>query len=108
MDTSFGSTSTDASGHYSLGLPVGTYDVTYSVFGYATHVENNVQITDGNTTTVNVALQPSPSVTLSGNVTDGSGHGWPLYARIDVAGKPGGPLFTDPITGHYSINYRRT
>ena len=39
----------------------------------------------------------------SGNVTDGSGHSWPLYARIDVAGKPGGPDFTDPITGHYSI-----
>jgi Carboxypeptidase regulatory-like domain/Kelch motif len=103
VDTSFGSTTTDPNGHYSIVLPVGTYDVTYSSFGYATHVENGVQITDGNTTTVNVALQPSPSVTLSGTVTDGSGHGWPLYARIDVAGKPGGPSFTDPITGHYSI-----
>jgi len=103
VDTSFGSTTTDATGHYSLGLPVGTYDVTYSAFGYGTHVQNNVQITDGNTTTVNVALQPSPSVTLSGTVTDGSGHGWPLYARVDVAGKPGGPTFTDPITGHYSV-----
>jgi hypothetical protein len=103
VDTSFGSTTTDATGHYSIGLPVGTYDVTYSAFGYATHTENNVQITDGNTTTVNVALQPSPSVTLSGTVTDGSGHGWPLYTQIDVAGKPGGPIFTDPITGHYSM-----
>jgi N-acetylneuraminic acid mutarotase len=103
VDTSFGSTTTDANGNYSIGLPVGTYDVTYSAFGYATHTETNVQITDGNTTTVNVALQPSPSVTVSGTVTDGSGHGWPLYARIDVAGKPGGPDFTDPITGHYSI-----
>ena len=62
-----------------------------------------IQITDGNTTTQDVALQPSPSVTLSGNVTDGSGHGWPLYARIDVAGDPASPFFTDPITGHYSI-----
>ena len=61
-------------------------------------------ITDGGTTTKNVALQPSPSVTVSGTVTDGSGHGWPLYARIDVTGKPGGPAFTDPITGHYSIS----
>ena len=60
VDTSFGSTTTDASGNYSLGLPVGTYDVTYSAFGYGTHVENGVQITDGNTTTVNVALTPSP------------------------------------------------
>jgi carboxypeptidase family protein/Kelch motif protein len=100
---SFGSTTTDSNGDYSLALPVGTYDVTYSDFGYATDTESGVQITDGTTTTKNVALQPSPSVTLSGNVTDGSGHGWPLYARIDVAGDPASPFFTDPITGHYSI-----
>jgi hypothetical protein len=103
VTTSLGSTITDASGHYSLTLPVGTYDVTYSKFGYATDTESSVQITDGNTTTVNVALQPSPSVTVSGTVTDGSGHGWPLYTRIDVAGDPNGPFFTDPVTGHYSI-----
>jgi hypothetical protein len=103
VDTPFGSTITDSSGHYSITLPVGTYDVTYSRFGYATHTEPGVQITDGNTTTVNVALQPSPSVTVSGNITDGSGHGWPLYTRIDVAGDPDAPFFTDPITGHYSI-----
>jgi Carboxypeptidase regulatory-like domain/Kelch motif len=103
VDTPLGSTTTDASGHYSINLPVGTYDVTYSRFGYATHTETGVPITDGNTTTVNVALQPSPSVTVSGNITDGSGHGWPLYSRIDVAGDPDAPFFTDPITGHYSI-----
>jgi Carboxypeptidase regulatory-like domain/Kelch motif len=101
---SFGTTTTDASGNYSMALPVGTYDVTYSAFGYGTHVESGVQITDGNTTTVNVALQPQPNVTVSGNVTDGSGHGWPLYTRIDVAGDPASPFFTDPVSGHYSIS----
>lgn len=100
---SFGSTTTDSSGHYSINLPVGTYDVTYSAFGYGTDTESSVQITDGTTTTKNVALTPQPSVTLSGTVTDGSGHGWPLYARIDVAGDPASPFFTDPISGHYSI-----
>jgi hypothetical protein len=50
-----------------------------------------------------VALQPQPSVTVSGTITDGSGHGWPLYTQIDVAGDPNGPFFTDPVTGHYSI-----
>ena len=48
-------------------------------------VESGVQITDGNTTTVNVALVPQPKVHVTGTVTDGSGHGWPLYTRIDVA-----------------------
>jgi N-acetylneuraminic acid mutarotase len=103
VDTSFGSTTTDANGNYSITLPVGTYDVTYSAFGYGTHVESGVQITDGNTTTVNVALVPQPKVHLTGTVTDGSGHGWPLYTRIDVAGDPQGPFFTDPITGKYDF-----
>ena len=75
VDTNFGSTVTDASGNYKLTLPTGTYSVTYSAFGYGTDVKNGVVITDGGTTTKNVALTPSPSVTLSGNVTDGSGHG---------------------------------
>jgi len=104
VDTTFGTTVTDSSGNYSLTLPTGSYTVTYSAFGYGTHAENGVVITDGGTTTKNVALQASPSVTVSGTVTDGSGHGWPLYARIDITGKPGGPAFTDPITGHYSIS----
>ena len=103
VNTGFGTTMTDSSGNYSIGLPVGTYNPTYKLFGYADDTESNVSITNGATTTVNVALQPQPSVTLSGTVTDGSGHGWPLYTQIDVAGDPNGPFFTDPVTGQYSI-----
>jgi len=103
VDTSAGTTTTDSSGHYSITLPVGTYNPTYSRFGYADQTESNVSITADTTTTVNVALQPQPSVTVSGTVTDGSGHGWPLYSQIDVAGDPNGPFFTNPVTGQYSI-----
>ena len=103
VTTSLGTTTTDANGHYSITLPVGTYSATYSRFGYADNTQNNISITAGTTTTVNVALQPQPSVTVSGTITDGSGHGWPLYTQIDVAGDPASPFFTDPITGHYSI-----
>jgi N-acetylneuraminic acid mutarotase len=95
---------TDANGHYSKVLPVGTYTVTVSAFGFATKTIDNVVISDGQTTTLNFALDPSASVTLSGTVKDGSGHGWPLYARIDIAGRPGGPIYTDPVTGHYSVS----
>jgi hypothetical protein len=42
-------------------------------------------------------------VDLTGTVTDGSGHGWPLYARIDITGYAGGPVFTDPVTGRYTV-----
>jgi hypothetical protein len=103
VDTGFGTTTTDSNGKYSISLPVGTYNPTYKLFGYADDTESNVSITDGATTTVDVALQPQPSVTLSGTITDGSGHKWPLYTQIDIAGDPNGPFFTDPITGQYSI-----
>ena len=46
---------------------------------------------------------PHATVTISGRVTDGSGHGWPLYAKIEVAGRPGAPIFTNPANGRYSV-----
>lgn len=46
------------------------------------------------------------TVTISGTVTDGSGHGWPLYASItanDIPNPPSVFTTTDPLTGHYSF-----
>ncbi|MFS8521986.1 MAG: carboxypeptidase regulatory-like domain-containing protein, partial [Micromonosporaceae bacterium] len=60
------------------------------------------EILAGQTTVQDFALQPVDSVTISGTVTDGSGHGWPLYARIQVTGTPV-QTFTDPATGQYSL-----
>jgi Carboxypeptidase regulatory-like domain len=75
VTTSLGTTTTDANGNYSITLPVGTYNPTYSRFGYGDQTQSNVSITSGATTTVNVALQPEPSVTVSGTIKDGSGQG---------------------------------
>jgi N-acetylneuraminic acid mutarotase len=97
-------TTTASNGSYSLTLPVGAYDLTFAGFGYATQTVTGLQVTNGGTTTKNAALGPVPFVTVSGAVTDGSGHGYPLYARIDVNGRPGGPVFTNPGTGRYSVN----
>jgi N-acetylneuraminic acid mutarotase len=96
-------THTDASGHYSMKLPVDTYTVTASGYGFAPKTVNNVSVTDGGTTTQDFALDPLPTVDVSGTVTDGSGHGWPLYAKITIDGYPFGPVFTDPVTGHYTV-----
>lgn len=104
VSTPVASTTTDDQGHYSLTLPAGTYDVTFSAFGYVTKTVTGVQVNNGGNTTVNTALTPKPSVHVTGSVTDGSGHGWPLYARIDITGRPGGPIFTVPATGHYSVD----
>jgi N-acetylneuraminic acid mutarotase len=97
------SATTDASGHYDLTIDTGTYNLTVAAYGYTTATVSGVAVTDGATVTENVALNPVPRATISGTVADGSGHGWPLYATITVAGLPGGPVYTDPFTGRYSL-----
>ncbi|HEY7175379.1 MAG TPA: carboxypeptidase regulatory-like domain-containing protein, partial [Micromonosporaceae bacterium] len=94
---------TDSSGHYSVSVPVGTYDATAAAYGYQSKTVNNVVVTDGGSVTENFALVKLPTSTVSGTVTDGSGHNWPLYATISADGVPGGPVYTDPFTGHYSM-----
>ena len=95
---------TDAQGHYSAPVGIGTYQVTATAYGYLPATASAVRITEGTTTTVNLAVTKVPTRTLSGKVTDGSGHGWPLYAKITVDGYPGGALYTDPKTGAYSVD----
>jgi N-acetylneuraminic acid mutarotase len=102
--TSTTTTTTDSQGRYDLTLPTGSYDLTDSAFGYQTKTVTGVQVTDGGTTTQNAALTPSPAVHVTGTVTDGSGHGYPLYTRIDITGRPGGPVWTNPATGQYSVD----
>ncbi|MGW3635919.1 carboxypeptidase regulatory-like domain-containing protein, partial [Streptomyces sp. NPDC005122] len=93
----------DASGHYRTSVPAGTHDATASAYGYADKTVKGVTVTDGGSVTEDFALGTVPSSTVSGKVTDGSGHSWPLYATISVDGVPGGPVHTDPYTGRYSL-----
>ncbi|HTU75648.1 MAG TPA: carboxypeptidase regulatory-like domain-containing protein [Trebonia sp.] len=94
---------TNTQGHYDLTVPVGSYDVTAAAFGYKTSTVSSVAVTDGGQVTEDFALTTAPRSTVTGTVTDGSGHGWPLYAAITADGVPGGPVFTNPATGHYSL-----
>lgn len=98
---------TDASGHYELPAAVGGRDVTATAFGHDPMTAQDVSVTAQATTTQNFALSPQPSVTLSGTITDGSGHGWPVYAKVTVRGIPGGIVYTDPATGRYQVNVPR-
>ncbi len=94
---------TAANGTYTLNVPTGTYDVVASAYGYASITRSNVVVGDGATITENFALVSVPKVALSGTVTDGSGHAWPLYSKITVDGVPGAPVYSDPFTGHYEL-----
>ncbi|HEX5495359.1 MAG TPA: carboxypeptidase regulatory-like domain-containing protein [Mycobacteriales bacterium] len=98
------SATTDGQGRYVVSLPVGSYNMTVtSVFGYADASATGVTVTDGGNTVQNFAMVAQPTVTVSGTVTDGSGHGWPLYAQVQAVGTPVPAAFTDPFTGVYHL-----
>ncbi len=97
------STETTADGSYTFILPVGSYDMTAAAFGYETATATGVQVLEDQTTTQSFTLQPVPRATVSGTVNDGSGHDWPLYAKITVQGVPDGTIYTDPATGGYAV-----
>lgn len=94
---------TDAAGYFSMTLPVDTYTVNISAYGYMPVSIPGVVIAENLTTTLNIALDSAPSYTVSGMVFDPAA-GWGLYARISIDGYPGEPIWTDPATGNYSIS----
>lgn len=91
-------------GSYTMTVPAGSYDVTASAYGYSAKTVKTVKVTDGGSVTENFALDTVPHASVTGTVTDGSGHAWPLYAEVSVDGVPGGPAYTDPYTGRYSLD----
>ncbi|WP_075017557.1 carboxypeptidase regulatory-like domain-containing protein [Actinacidiphila rubida] len=97
------SATSDATGAFTMDIPPGSYDVTASAYGYSSASDNGVALTDGGTVTESFALDAVPRQTVTGKITDGSGHGWPLYAKITADGVPGGPVFSDPVTGAYTL-----
>ena len=46
-------------------------------------------------------------VVVSGRITDGSGHGWPLLAKVTAVGSSAAPVLTNPNTGKYQIKVNR-
>jgi subtilisin family serine protease len=94
-------TTTDSSGHYSLTLPVGTYDVTASHFGYLSQTASGVQVNEGQTTVQDFALALAPSHAVSGHVRDNAGS--PIAgATVTILGTPIAPATTD-ASGAYSF-----
>jgi hypothetical protein len=95
--------STGADGRYQLTFEAGTHEVTAGKYGYVAET-TTVTVAESEVVTVDFALAPAAMIAVSGTVTDGSGHGWPLYAKVEVAGRPGEPVFTDPVTGAYEFD----
>ncbi|WP_369371687.1 S8 family serine peptidase [Promicromonospora sp. Populi] len=97
------SDTTDAEGAYRLGLEEGSYDLSVSAFGFI-DAAAQADVVEDETTTQDFVLEAAPTTTVSGTVTDGSGHGWPLDAKVTVQGAPSSVVaWTDPFTGEYSL-----
>jgi len=98
------STFSHADGTYGVNVPADTYDVTATAFGFASQTVNGVVVDDAVTVTQDFALDPLETAFLDGFVTD-DGHGWPLYARVDIlfGGLNVATTFTSPFDGHYAI-----
>ncbi|WP_114907353.1 S8 family serine peptidase [Ornithinimicrobium murale] len=95
-------TVTNDEGAYQALVTAGDYTVTASKFGYGTATQT-VTVTADSEVTADFALEAAPSAALSGTVTDGSGHGFPVYAQISVAGSDV-TTYSDPATGSYSLD----
>ncbi len=96
------SATTDASGHYDVAVPPGSYAATATTFGYTPASRQDLTVTQDQTATANFTLTAVPGHTVTGTVTD-SGHHWPVYAAITIDGYPHGTIYTDPYTGAYSV-----
>ena len=95
-------TSDEDFGTYYRMLTNGTYTVTFSAFGYISQTFDNVVITGETQTTLDVALEQSEVISLSGTVTD-SDSGLPIAnALIEVLNTPIDPVYTNEL-GQYEI-----
>ncbi len=93
---------TDADGYYSMSMLVGTYTVTAEAYGYYP-ASTVVEIITDTTLTQDFSLAAAPPAVISGTVTDAL-TGWPVYSYISIEGYPAGGLWTDPVTGFYSVS----
>ena len=91
-------TPTGSAGDYTVLLPVGSYDVAASAFGYLTQSANAVVINDGQTIALPFTLAAAPAHAISGHVTDSFLH--PVAgATVTVLGAPA----TTDGNGFYSF-----
>lgn len=99
-------TTTDAQGVYTRRVPVtvapDTYTVRVSRYGFLGASASGVTVALEQTTDQDFVLDVADQYTVSGFVRD-SATGWPLHARIAIAGYPDSPVWSDPVTGAYSV-----
>jgi uncharacterized repeat protein (TIGR01451 family) len=94
-------TTTDATGVYTVSVPAGLYDVTASAFGYLPATVRHVSVIKGFMSVRDLALSPAPQAVLSGSVTE-QNTGLPLVATVRVLGTPAST--TTDVAGRYTLS----
>ena len=99
-------TLTDGTGNYRfLAIPPGTYALSGEAYGYEPGSAGEVSILEGESSMVDFSLTPLAAAEVSLSVRDGSGHGWPLYARVDIAAEGySASVLTNPLTGDEAVS----
>jgi subtilisin family serine protease len=91
---------TNNAGQYSSTLPVGSYTISASLFGYGT-ATGSATITEGQTSTVDFALSRVTNGTVSGHVRNADGA--PVgNAKVEILGTPIAPT-TSAADGSFSF-----
>lgn len=102
--TTTSSDNTDAAGAYGTGMANGgTFDVSFSKVGYASQTINNVVLTNGNTTVLDVALVPLATFTLTATVLDENSN--PINnAQVFISDSQSSFNITTNGAGEFSLN----
>ncbi|MFD6973589.1 carboxypeptidase regulatory-like domain-containing protein [Streptomyces sp. NPDC059949] len=93
----------DASGAFEMVVGAGAYEVSTTSYTYGTP-SKLVVVAAEETADGDLPIAKTPMRKVTGKVTDGSGQGRPLYAKITIKDYPYGPVFTDRKTGVYTVN----
>ncbi len=96
------STKSDATGQYWMPIYAGTYTVTALAYSYQSNTIVGIAVSTGLTTTQDITLTPLSTYVVSGTIKDAVAN-WPLFASLAVTPYPGGTLWSDPVTGFYSV-----
>jgi uncharacterized repeat protein (TIGR01451 family) len=105
------STTTNATGDYSIDVPVGTYSVTFSKSGYASKTVQNVAVTNASPTTLDAVLDPTPVLQITKNadataINYGSPIGFSVSLINSGVGDATGVTVTDNLPAGAGINWQ--
>ncbi len=92
----------NTAGYYTMTVAAGTYTVTAQAFGYDPAAVAGLAVISNSVTTHDFYLQLLPAYVLSGTVIANE-TGNPLGAEVEVPGTPLAPVWSNPVTGYYSL-----